>query len=196
MDERLREKLLEMRANDARERERLAATGELFDGYHPLMERVHLENAAELERLIDKHGWLGKSLVGADGADAAWLVAQHAISLPAFSRRCLRLIERAVAEAEAEPRHLAYLEDRINFFEGKPQRYGTQSDWNETGAMEVWTLADAARVNEFRRAAGLPPLNDLIWESEETRENQPKDFQARKKEFEAWARKVGWRKTI
>jgi hypothetical protein len=194
MNESLRNKLLAMRADDERVREELAATGELFDGYHPLMERVHLENAAELERLIDEHGWLGKSTVGADGAEAAWLIGQHAISLPEFSRKCLRLIERAVFENEAEPYQAAYLHDRISFFENRPQRYGTSSDWNADGAMEVWTLEDEEKVNDYRAAVGLEPLESFIWENAETRENKPKDFAERQSEFEAWARKVGWRK--
>jgi len=194
MNEQLRENLLAMRAEDERVREELAATGELFDGYHPVMERVHLENAAELENMIDENGWLGKSLVGADGAEAAWLVAQHAIALPEFSWKCLRLIEQAVAENEAEPYQAAYLHDRISFFENRPQRYGTQSDWNESGKMQVWTLEDKAKVNDFRAQVGLQPLNALTWENEETRENKPKDFAVRQADFEAWTRKVGWRK--
>ena len=192
MNEQLREKLLAMRAEDARVREELAATGELFDGYNPAMERVHLKNAAELERMIDAHGWLGKSLVGADGADAAWLIAQHAISLPEFSRKCLRLIEKAVAENEAEPYQAAYLDDHINFFERRPQRYGTQSDWNADGVMEVWKLEDAKKVNEHRAVVGLPLLEKLIWENEETRENKPKNYAERQAESEAWARRAGW----
>jgi len=194
MNEQLREKLLAMRAEDARVREELAATCELFDGYHPAMERVHLENAAELERLIDEHGWLGKSLVGTDGAEAAWLVAQHAISLPDFSRKCLRLIEKAASENGAEPYQAAYLRDRISFFENRPQRYGTSSDWNAEGKMEVWTLEDEAKVNDYRAAVGLEPLESLTWETGETRENKPKDYSKRQAEFETWARKVGWRK--
>lgn len=183
-----------MRAEDARVREELAATGELFDGYHPAMERVHLKNAAELERLIDEHGWLGKSAVGADGAEAAWLIAQHAISLPDFSRKCLKLIKKAVAENEAEPTQAAYLHDRISFFENRPQHYGTQSDWNQDGVMEVWTLEDKEKVNDFRVQVGLKPLESLTWENAETRESKPKDHTKRQSDFETWARKVGWRK--
>jgi hypothetical protein len=48
--------------------------------------------------------------------------------------------------------------------------YGTQSDWNESGRMQVWTLEDTAKVNDFRRQIGLQPLDALIWENEETRE--------------------------
>ena len=194
MNEQLREKLLSMRAEDARVREELAASGELFDGYCPKMEKVHLENAAELEEMIDENGgWLGKSLVGEDGAEAAWLIAQHAIALPEFSRRCLKLIEKAVAENEVEPYQLAYLHDRISFFENRPQKYGSQSDWNKDGVMEVWTLEDKERVNEYRAEVGLKPLESLTWENEETRENKPKDYDGRQAKFEAWAKRVGWR---
>ena len=194
MNKQLWEKLIAMRAEDARVREKLAATGELFDGYNQAMEKVHLKNAAQLERMIDEHGWLGKSLVGADGAEAAWLVAQHAISLPEFSRKCLHLIRQAVAVNEAEPYQAAYLDDRINFFERRPQRYGTQSDWNEDGVMEVWKLENAEKVNEHRAEVRLEPLENLTWENAETRENKPNDYTQRQVEFEAWAERVGWRK--
>lgn len=195
MNKPLREKLLLMRAEDARVREELAASGELFDGYHPAMEQVHLKNAAELERMIEEHGgWLGKSLIGGDGAEAAWLIAQHAISLPEFSRRSLKLIEKSVAEREAEPYQAAYLHDRISFLENRPQCYGTQSDWNADGVMEVWTLEDNEKVNDYRRAVGLEPLESLSWENVETQENKPKDYINRQSEFEAWAKRVGWRK--
>ena len=195
MNNQTREKLLAMRAEDECVREKLAKTGELFDGYCPQMEAVHLENAAALEKMIEENGgWLGTSTVGKDGADAAWLVVQHAISLPEFSRRCLKLIEKAVAGGEAAAHHHAYLHDRICFHENRPQRYGTQYDWNANGKMEVWTLEDAEKVNDYRAAVNLPPLENLIWENTETRQNRPKDFQKRQIGYEAWARRVGWRK--
>jgi hypothetical protein len=196
MDNKLREKLLAMAEEDRRVREELAKTGELFDGYNPQMEAVHLKNAAALEEMLEANDgkWLGKSKVGADGAEAAWLVAMHAISLPEFSCRCRKLIAAAIENGEAEARQLAYLEDRINFFEGKPQRYGTQSDWNADGKMQVLPLEDEAKVNEFRAAVGLPPLENLVWENEETRENAPEDFAARRRGFEEWLKKTGWRK--
>ena len=194
MNQSLRQKLSEMVTEDKRTRKELAKTGELFEGYHPKMEQVHLKNARELERMIDRRGWLGKSLVGAGCAENAWLIVQHAIGLPDFQRKCLRLIRRAVEDGEAEAWQAAYLEDRIRFFEGKPQRYGTQSDWNEEGKMQVYKLENEEKVNEYRAEIGLNPLENLIWENEETRENKPKDWRKRQEEFLAWAGKVGWRK--
>ena len=196
INENLRRILLKLRAEDERVREKLAETGELFDGYCPKMEKVHLENAAELERMIAENNneWLGKSIVGADGADAAWLIVQHAISLPEFSRKCLKLIETAVKKGEAEPRNAAYLQDRIAFFEGRPQKYGTQSDWNADGKMQVWNLENAEKINEYRVSVGLKPLESLIWESEEMNDNAPQDFAKRQKEADEWLEKTGWRK--
>ncbi len=198
INEELRHILLEMRANDLRVRAELAETGELFDGYCPKMEKVHLENAAGLERMIEENGgnWLGKSIVGNDGAEAAWLIVQHAISLPDFSRKCLKLIETAVNATEAEPQNFAYLSDRIAFFENRPQKYGTQSDWNADGKMQVWKLENEEKVNEYRAEVGLKPLESLVWETDETRENAPKDFAKRQKESEDWLVKTGWRKQI
>ena len=193
MNERIRTKLVRMAAEDLRVREELAATGELFDSYSPKMEAVHLENAAALEEIIDARGsWPGLTETGADGAEAAWLVAMHAISRPAFQRKCLTLLEEAAAAGEAEAYRPAYLFDRIALFEGRPQRYGTQSDWNEDGKMQVGPLEDESRVNEFRAAVGLAPLESLIWENEETRENAPKDFAQRRRDYEEWKKRVGW----
>jgi hypothetical protein len=71
------------------------------------------DNTAWLRTAIDEYGWPGRTLVGAEGAHAAWLIAQHADRSPAFQRRCLKLLENAVAAGEAEAADLAYLTDRV-----------------------------------------------------------------------------------
>lgn len=194
LNENLRRELLAMRENDFITRERLAKTGELFDGYNAEMEAVHLKNARRLEEMIDEYGWLGKSKVGEDGADAAWLIAQHAISLPEFSKKVLKILKEAEKTGDVSPRYGAYLADRIAFFENRPQRYGTQSDWNENGEMEVWTLEDEEKVNDYRAEVGLKPLESRILQSKEFKENAPQNWHERQRESEEWARKVGWRK--
>lgn len=183
-----------MIAEDERVRGELAETGELFNGYCPKMEEVHRKNAQELEKMIDENGWLGKSIVGENGAEAAWRIVQHSISRPEFQKKCLRLIEKAVAAGEAEPYQFAFLSDRICFFENRPQRYGTQSDWVAAGKMQVWMLENKDKVNDYRAEVGLKPLENFIRENDETRENKPKDFEKRQAEFLHWTKKTGWRK--
>jgi hypothetical protein len=193
IDENLRQQLLAMREEDSMTRERLAKTGELFDGYNAEMEAVHLKNAKRLEELIDEHGWLGISKVGEEGADAAWLIVQHAISLPEFCRKVLKMLLEAEKTGDVPPRYAAYLADRIAIFEDRPQRYGTQADWNEKGEMEIGVLENEEKVNEYRAEVGLKPLESLILYSKEYEENAPKDWHERRRGFEEWARKVGWR---
>ncbi len=197
MNEALRDELLAMEAEDRRARAALLAEGALFDGYHPRMAEVHNRNADRLSAIIDRHGWPGRGLVGEDAARAAWFVLQHAIGQPALQRRGLVLLREAAARGEASPTGAAMLEDRIAFFEGRPQRYGTQYDWDERGELAPWVIEDEAGVDERRRAVGLPPLAEntrrLREETARGGEGPPRDWQKRRAEFEAWARQVGWR---
>ena len=189
-----RDDLLAWIAEDDATRERLAADGSLFAaGYHPEMQAVHRRNAERLAALVAEHGWPGRALAGDDGAAAAWRIAQHAIGEPARMRAWLPLLQHAAARGDANPADVAMLEDRIRVLEGRPQRYGTQYDWNAAGdAMEPsGGVEDAAHVDERRAAIGLPPMQ---WRRPPPPgEPPPADASARGREIAAWARAVGWR---
>ena len=81
-----------MRAADSRVREELLAAGELGGPYVPRMEVVHVKNAARLRSLIAEYGWPAEDIAGKDGAEAAWLIAQHAVGEPEFLREVLPLL--------------------------------------------------------------------------------------------------------
>jgi hypothetical protein len=189
----LRARLLAMEQEDATVRAELAATGELFQGYAPRMADVHNRNARSLESIITEHGWPGRTLVGEDGAHAAWRIVQHAIGLPEFQRRCLPILRTAAEASDIDPAFPAFLEDRICFFERRPQRFGTQFDWDEQGQMSPWTLADPEHVDELRRSVGLGPLAERIAELRQQAEDAaPADTERRQREMLEWARSVGW----
>ena len=198
MNETLRDELLEMARRDRKVRAELAASGELFGaGYEPRMARVHERNARRLRRIIESIGWPGTDLVGSDGAAAAWLILQHAIAEPDLLRRALPLLQAAAREGRAPPRHAALLEDRIRFFEGRPQRYGTQFDWDAEGNLSPGAVEDPQRLDERRRAIGLPPLAEQMEEARgrATAEGDrpPADCEANAKARDEWAAGVGWR---
>jgi hypothetical protein len=115
------------------------------------------ENLPWLRQVIADVGWPGKSLVGEDGAQAAWLLAQHADRDPAFQRRCLDLLTGAVQDGEATISQQAYLTDRVLLHEGKPQEYGTQAIARD-GRYEPRNLRDPGNVDQRRASAGLSPL--------------------------------------
>lgn len=117
-----------------------------------------------LQEILARHGWPGRTLVGDDGATAAWAIAQHSDLDPAFQRRALELMGPAVAVGEADPGELAYLTDRVAANAGQPQTYGTQMGCTEDGGPRLAPLAEPDRVDELRAGAGLPPLEEYLAE--------------------------------
>jgi Family of unknown function (DUF6624) len=193
----LRKELLEMTEHDETVREELAQTGELFNGYHPKIAEVHRKNAKRLDEIVMQYGWPDESVVDKDGAEAAWRIVQHAIDQPDFQRRMFARLLEAAAEGRIERWQPALLEDRICALEGRPQKYGTQFDWDENGQMSPYPeIEDPSIVNELRASVGLPPLEQAIARQREaikgSGEPIPKDIKKRRVEIEAWARSVGW----
>ena len=152
MDEELRAELLRRMEKDQVARKALDPEG---------MRAADEENLPWLRGVIAEHGWPGASLVGDDGAHAAWLLAQHADADPAFQRRCLDLLAAAVEAGEATERERAYLTDRVLLAEGEPQVYGTQV--RRVGEhFEPCELGDPDGVDERRAAVGLEPLAEYL----------------------------------
>jgi Family of unknown function (DUF6624) len=119
------------------------------------------ENLPWLKGVLAEHGWPGKSLVGKDGAHAAWLLAQHADADPAFQRRCLDLLAIAAQAGEATAVELAYLTDRVLLHEGQPQVYGTQMI-REGKRYVPQRMRDPESVDERRAAVGLGPIAEYV----------------------------------
>jgi len=197
MDHALRQTLISM-VDEARSlRQQLVSDGSLFQGYNPQMRDMHNKHAKALADIADKHGWPGKSLVGEDGAAAAWMIAQHAIGLPNFVRACFDLIKDGVADGDVPRWQEALLTDRIRWLEGKPQVYGTQFDWDNNGELQPLPIEDEANVDARRASASLKTLKDGIAqrrkEAKDAGEVAPANPAQRKAEFEEWAKAIGWR---
>lgn len=184
------EKLNFLVQQDHQMRNILLEKGVLSDTYHPEMEKVHINNAKRLQELINKKGFPVLSNAGEKGVRLSWLIIQHAISLPDFMRNCLTEMRLAAGQHDYILELLAYTEDRVAFFEGRPQLYGTNSDWIN-GELKRTPIEDIAKVDLRRKGMGLPPINKNPVIS--TMERPPKDPEKKAKEFEVWLVKVGWR---
>ncbi|MFD2939854.1 DUF6624 domain-containing protein [Flavobacterium notoginsengisoli] len=194
--QRIAEKIIELKNADFELREKLIQNGQLSAGYNVEMEKLHNENAKQLEAIINQIGYPSIDKVGEEASQSAWIIIQHAIAQPDFMRKCAKELEKAVNENKADPINLAYLSDRITVFEDKPQLYGTQFDWDVNGEMSPNFFDDLTKVNERRKQIGFNTLEEQI-EIMRRRikdENQlpPLDFEKRKQEIEEWRKKTGW----
>ena len=124
--------------------------------------RVSAANTDRLRQVIERHGWPGRSLVGEDGAQHAWLLAQHADRQLDFQRWALSLLADAVDRGEATARQLAYLTDRVRMNEGREQRYGTQLADVRDGMVVPWPVEDPDQLDARRAAVGLEPFFEYV----------------------------------
>lgn len=123
--------------------------------------RTDAENLVRLREIISEHGWPGQSLVGRDGATAAFLILQHADHETQVMY--LPLVEAAVEAGDYEPRHFALLQDRVLVGEDKPQIYGTQLYLDDTtGKFELFPIEDEENVDSRRQEIGMMPLAEYV----------------------------------
>ena len=126
--------------------------------------RTDVSNSDRLREIVEEHGWPGRSLVGEQGAEHAWLLVQHADRQLDFQRRALVLLNAAVGAGDAPRRHLAYLTDRVRMNEGREQVYGTQMASVDDHVVVPWPVEDPDRLEERRAEMGLEPFADYVAE--------------------------------
>jgi hypothetical protein len=192
MDSRLADELVAMAELDQKVAGELAATGALYEGYHPRMVVIHEKNASRLQAIIAEIGWPTERLVGSEAAKAAWLIAQHAISQPEFQRSCLKRLAEAAREHTVPLWQPAMLEDRIRVFEGRLQLYGSQLEPDAHGKLRPHAIEDPERVEERRRAVGLEPLADILARAKP--QPLPADRERFERDYQNWLIEVGWRR--
>lgn len=122
---------------------------------------IQKKDQEELERLIAVKGWPRVGDVGREAAMAAYLVTMH--SSDGMQKKYLARIERICEEKELPWERYALIYDRSLFNDGKPQRFGTHTRYNEkTKTEELYPLEDESKVDAWRREIGLPPLEEYL----------------------------------
>ena len=161
MDEELRAELLARCEEDQRIHRAVAksAPGPQLPAPDLLAEwhRIDEANTAWLLELTQRAGWPGRTMVGEDGTQAAWLLAQHAA--PEHQPHFLELLRAAVTAGQASAGDLAYLEDRVRVHDGRPQLYGTQFTYDQD-QLKPQPIEDPEQLDQRRAAVGLAPFAD------------------------------------
>ena len=112
-------------------------------------------NMVFIEKILNKYGYPGKSLVGMPTNEAAWNVIQHSPKIAQY----LSVIEKAAKRDELPFNLYAIMLDRELMKQGKEQVYGSQimgkKMKNGQFEMFVWPIKDPETVNERRKEAGF-----------------------------------------
>lgn len=109
----------------------------------------------QLKALAAQRGstWPTKSVVGAAGVHAVYILAQRDTAL---GRAALhRMMEAGPAESRAVD--VAVFEDHMRLVWGRKQLYGTQFRVDEKGSVVLAPMEDSAHADMRREDAGLPP---------------------------------------
>ena len=189
----LREELIALRVEDLRVRKELLDAGLLGGPYVPRMEAVHAKNAARLRQIIAEYGWPAEDIVGKEAAEAAWMIAQHAVGEPDFQRLALRLLQEYASAGRVPPWHAAYLEDRIALHEGRPQRFGSQwLDDPRDGRGRPWQLVAPDQVDQLRASVGLRPLPPIPEPGPDLPEEQRRAIEENARWWQEFLASKGW----
>ena len=168
IDRALRAELLDLAVRDQKDRERFGQILTRFgtssrqgDSASRARQRADAALLARLREIVARRGWPGRTMVGDDGAHAAWLIVQHA---PAdVQRELLPTIRTEISRGEGRLGDLALLEDRVLVADRKPQLYGSQASLSSTGGSPTLDpLVDEPCVDLRRSAMGLEPLADYL----------------------------------
>jgi hypothetical protein len=157
----LRRELLRMAEQDQAVREEMTRSG--WDhpdpGIAARMAAVDAQNTARVREIFKQHGWPDPGLVGVDGAEATFLLVQHAE--PSFQKEMLPLVEKAFRAGGLRGQSYALLKDRVLVAEGKPQIYGTQTKLKGKDFIPA-PIADEANLDKRRAEVGLQPFAEYL----------------------------------
>jgi hypothetical protein len=140
---------------------RMQAGQPLDSSFAARMGAIDSANTTWLKAVVARRGWPGRSMVGVEASNAAFLIVQHAVHDSAFQARALSLMERGVATGDVRGADVAMLADRVAVHRGQAQRYGTQARLLD-GRLVLDPIADSAHVDERRAALGMPPLAEYV----------------------------------
>lgn len=133
--------------------------------------RADAQNIIELEEILAKRGWPGRTMVGVKASGAVWTILQH--TKIETLKKHLDLMKSAADAGEVDGGLFATSLDRVRVSDGKPQVYGTQ--FHEVNG--VWvpeTIEDEANVDARRKSVGLQPLAEYTALLRQMHAQQPK----------------------
>jgi hypothetical protein len=159
-NEALRQELLRMFAEDQAARTSMQGRWQTETEQRQMMalDATHTKRLREIFKA--QHGFPTVTLVGRDGAQAAFTMMIHSFAVDLL-KQALPYIKRAAPRGEVPMEAYASLIDTTMRSEGQPQLYGTRFDI-VNGKFVLAPTKDPAHIDARRAKLGLPPLAEYV----------------------------------
>jgi hypothetical protein len=158
----LRKDLAILQKDDQELRQKLSDTTLTNDQKQALWQKINVLdslNLLKLEKILDTHGYPGKSVVGERYGSTAWLIIQH--SNIATMKKYYTIIKEAAQKDELRKSSYALFEDRYRMWSGEKQVYGSQVKTDKPGGKPyIHPIEDEENVNKRREEIGMEPLEN------------------------------------
>jgi hypothetical protein len=123
-------------------------------------QRAIRTNFPYVKQILDKYGFPGYDLLGKESSNKYFLLVQHSDFDVAFQKKALGLMKNEVLKKNASGQNYAYLVDRTNLNEGKPQVYGTQIIMSRETQLKP--CIDLKNLDKRRKSVGLGPIKEYL----------------------------------
>ena len=146
---------------------------ELVKAQQLIIDKNHIINESKVKKILEKHGWPTKEMIGERGNWTICNVIQHSDNDVRI--QYLPMMRKAVKDKKLEPRFLVRAEDRIATERGDLQIYGGQMKYYpETKSFNLWPVFDPENIDKRRTEIGLDSIAiflknrfDFDWNLEE-----------------------------
>jgi tetratricopeptide (TPR) repeat protein len=155
----------ELRAEFLRRKEKdqmYRKPGHISDSLSQIQKEIDIDNQRFLDSVFRVYGvFPGFSLIGKDGARAAYLIAQHADNDVQFQEKWLRIIKKAFFKNEIRKSDFAYLTDRVMINKYGFQLFGSQVV-DVDGQFQPKPLYDERIISILRKYFYMNPIEEYL----------------------------------
>lgn len=143
-----------------------AVAREMSQAPQSLLQELDQQRRHHVMRLMDIVQALGQwptlTQVGERAVMAAWLVAQHALTIEPVRQQICEKLQHAAAQGAIPAWQYPFYYDRVMQVQGKPQYYGTQVVIHQDGYPVPYEIEDGEHVDARRKVYGLPTIQTAM----------------------------------
>ncbi|MGI8554931.1 MAG: VWA domain-containing protein [Pyrinomonadaceae bacterium] len=156
----LRQELLDMQAEYHKIEQKITDNFDKNKNLIPAAYELNKKNLLRLCEIVKQNGWVRKEAVGEDGAAAALSFLEGGQDVK-LQLEIFPVVAAAAKKGYVGNNFMASLIDSIRVGENLPQIFGTQTKIKDE-LFYLYPLANDAKVDEWRKLYGLPPLASFM----------------------------------